>query len=152
MKKHIVKLTPEEREQVEQVIGSGTAAARKIMHAHILRKVDASAQGPKWSDQQIKQAFDVGESTIWRMRRRFVEQGVADALNRRPQPQRPQKRKLTGEVAAHLMAIRCGPKPEGEGHWSLRLVAHKLVTLQEVEEVRYETVRRMLKRTNASHG
>jgi len=122
------------------------------MHAHILLKVDSSPSGPDWSDEQIQQTLGVGAATIWRVRRRFVEQGVEDALNRRPQPERPEKRKLTGEVEAHLIALTCGEKPEGEGRWSLRLLAHKLVVLQEVEEVSYETVRRMLKKTNSSRG
>jgi len=152
MKKHIVKLTQEEREHLEHLIRSGTAPARKIMHAHILLKVDSSPSGPDWSDEQIQQTLGVGAATIWRVRRRFVEQGVEDALNRRPQPERPEKRKLTGEVEAHLIAIICGEKPAGEGRWSLRLLAHKLVVLQEVDEVSYETVRRILKKTNSSRG
>ena len=152
MKKHIVKLTQEEREHLDQVIRSGTATARKIMHAHILLKVDSSPAGPDWSDEQIQQTLSVGAATIWRVRRRFVEQGLEDALNRRPQPERPEKRKLTGEVEAHLIAITCGEKPEGEGHWSLRLLAHKLVVMQEVDEVSYETVRQILKKTNSSRG
>jgi transposase len=152
MKKHIVKLTQEEREHLEHLIRSGTAPARKIMHAQILLKVDSSPSGPDWSDEQIQQTLGVGAATIWRVRRRFVEQGVEDALNRRPQPERPEKRKLTGEVEAHLIAITCGEKPAGEGRWSLRLLAHKLVVLQEVDEVSYETVRRILKKTNSSRG
>jgi Homeodomain-like domain len=79
MKKQSVKLTQEQRQQLEQLIGSGTAPARKIMHAHILLKVDSSSDGPNWSDQQIQQAFGVGASTIWRVRRRFLEQGLDDA-------------------------------------------------------------------------
>ena len=152
MKKKSVKLTQEQRQQREQLIGSGTASARKIMHAHILLKVDSSSDGPKWSDQQIQQAFGVGASTIWRVRRRFLEQGLDDALTRRPQPQRPEMRKLHGELEAHLIAITCGEKPEGEGRWSLRLLVNKLVALGEVEEVSYETVRRTLKKTNSSRG
>jgi Homeodomain-like domain len=69
-------------------------------------------------------------------------------LNRRPQPQRPEKRKLHGELEAHLIAITCGEKPEGEGRWSLRLLANKLVEVGEVEEISYETVRQTLKKTN----
>jgi len=122
------------------------------MHAHILLKVDSSPTGSDWSDEQIQRAFGVGASTIWRVRRRYLEQGVEDALNRRPQPERPQKRLLTGEVEAHLIAITCGEKLEGEGRSRLRLLAHKLVALEEVEEVSYETVRRILKKTNSSRG
>lgn len=152
MKKYCVQLNGEQRQQLEQLVSSGKAPARKIMHAHILLKADESQDGPHWSDEQIKQAFGVGAATIWRVRRRFVEQGLDHALNRRPQPERPEKRKLTGEVEAHLIAITCGEKPAGEGRWSLRLLAHKLVVLQEVDEVSYETVRRILKKTNSSRG
>ena len=152
MKKNSVKLTQEQRQQLLQLIRSGKAPARKIMHAHILLKVDSSPDGPNWSDKQIQQAFGVGEASIWRVRRRFLEQGLADALNRRPQPERPEKRKLNGELEAHLIALTCGKKPEGEGRWSLRLLANKLVVLGEVEQVSYETVRRTLKKTNSSRG
>ena len=152
MKKYCVKLNGEQRQQLEQLVSSGKAPARKIMHAHILLKADESQEGSHWSDEQIKQAFGVGAATIWRVRRRFVEQGLDHALNRRPQPERPEKRKLTGEVEARLIALTCGEKPEGEGRWSLRLLAHKLVVLQEVDEVSYETVRRILKKTNSSRG
>jgi len=152
MNKQSVKLTQEQHQQLEQLIGSGTAPARKIMHAHILLKVESSSAGPNWSDKQIQQAFGVGASTIWRVRRRFLEHGLADALNRRPQPQRPEKRKLPGELEAHLIAITCGEKPEGEGRWSVRLLANKLVEVGEVEQVSYETVRRTLKKTNSSRG
>jgi transposase len=152
MKKYCVKLNGEQRQQLEQLVSSGKAPARKIMHAHILLKADESQDGPHWPDEQIQQAFGVGASTIWRVRRRFVEQGWDAALNRRPQPERPEKRKLNGELEAHLIAITCGEKPEGEGRWSLRLLANKLVVLHEVDEVSYETVRRILKKTNSSHG
>jgi transposase len=152
VKKHIVQLTREQRQQLEQLIQSGTAPARKIMHAHILLKVDSSQDGPDWSDKEIHEAFGVGEATIWRVRRRFLEQGLEDALTRRPQPERPERRILNGAHEAHLIAITCGSKPDGEGRWSLRLLANKLVKLGEVESVSYETVRQTLKKTNSSHG
>ena len=152
MKKYRVKLNAEQREQLERVVSSGKSPARKIMHAHILLKADESQEGPHWPDEQIQQAFGVGSATIWRVRRRCVEQGVDDALKRRPQPERPEKRKLHGEQEAHLIAITCGEKPEGEGRWSLRLLANKLVEVGEVEQVSYETVRRTLKKTNSSRG
>ncbi len=152
MKKYGVKLNKEQRRQLEQLVSRGKAPARKIMHAHILLKADESQAGPHWSDEQIQQAFGVGAATIWRVRRQFVEQGLDQALTRRPQPARPEKRKLSGEVEAHLIALTCGEKPEGEGRWSLRLLANKLVVLHEVDEVSYETVRRLLKKTNSSRG
>ncbi len=139
MKKHIIELSCEQRQQIEQVIRSGTAPARKIMHAHILLK---SEQG--WSDKQIMNAFGTGESTIWRVRRRFLEQGFEDALSRRPQPERPEKRILNGVHEAHLIALCCGPQPEGRARWSMRLLADRFVQIGEVETVSYETVRRTL--------
>lgn len=148
MKKYRVKLNAQQREQFERVVSSGKAPARKIMHAQILLKADEGEQGPGWSDEQIREALEVSVPTIERVRRRLVEQGVEEALNRRPQPARPEKRKLTGEVEAHLIALTCGQKPEGEGRWSLRLLANKLVVRGEVEQVSYETVRRTLKKTN----
>jgi transposase len=141
MRKHIIELSEEQRQQVEQMIRSGTASARKIMHAHIVLK---SEQG--WSDKKIMEAFGVGESTIWRVRRRFLEHGLDDALDRRPQPERPQKRILNGVHEAHLIALCCGSHPEGRARWSLRLLADRFVQVEEVETVSYETIRRTLKK------
>jgi transposase len=145
MKKHHIELTQEHRHTLEQLVSRGTAPARQIQHAHILLKADTSEWGPHWSDQQIQEAFGVGKSTIWRVRCRFAEQELGDALKRRPQPERPHKRKLDGEKEAHLIALTCGEKPEGEGRWSLRLLASILVKLGEVDKVSHETVRQVLK-------
>lgn len=144
MKKHIIALSEEQRQQIEHVIRSGKAPARKIRHAHILLKSDSSPHGSAWSDKQIMEAYGVGEATIWRVRRRFLEHGLEDALDRRPQPERPQKRILNGVHEAHLIALCCGPQPEGRARWSMRLLADRFVQIGEVEEVSYETVRRTL--------
>jgi len=97
MKKYIVQLTEEQRQALKQLIGSGVAPARKIMHAQILLKADSGQAGPAWSDEQIQQTFGVGLSTVERVRKRFVEHGLDQALNRRPQPQRPEKRQVNGD-------------------------------------------------------
>lgn len=146
MKKQSIVLSEEQRHQVEQIIGSGTAPARKIMHAHVLLKIESGPNGPDWSDQQLHEAFGVGEATVWRIRRRFLEHGLQDALERRPQPERPEKRKINGVQEAHLIALCCGPQPEGRARWSMRLLADRFVQIGEVEEVSYETVRRTLKK------
>lgn len=145
MKKNTIELTQEQRQTLEQLLNRGTAPARQIRHAQILLKADTSEWGPHWSDRQIQEAFGVGRSTIWRVCCRFAERGLDDALKRRPQPERPHKRKLDGEKEAHLIALTCGEKPEGEGRWSLRLLANKLVKLGEVDKVSHETVRQVLK-------
>ena len=93
MKKHTIQLTAEQRQGLEAFTSKGQAPARTIKHAQILLKSDEGT----WTDAQISQAFGVSEVTIWRVRRRFREHGLDEALNRRPQPERPEKRKVTGE-------------------------------------------------------
>ncbi|HLJ35022.1 MAG TPA: IS630 family transposase [Ktedonobacteraceae bacterium] len=146
MKKITIKLSKEQRVSLQHLITTGTGAARKIMHAHILLKADSSEQGPDWSDTEIQAALGVGKATIWRVRQRFVDHGLDDALNRRPQPERPDKRILDGEKEAHLIALTCGEKPDGEGRWSLRLLAQRLVKVGEVDAVSHETVRHVPKK------
>ena len=152
MSKYIVKLDREQRHGLEQLIRSGEAPARKLMHARILLKADSGENGPNWPDTRISEALEVSVPTIWRVRRRFVAQGIEDAITRRPQPERPSKRIFDGEKEAHLIALTCGEKPEGEGQWSLRLLAERLVKVGEVEQVSHETVRRVLKKTSSSRG
>lgn len=152
MSKYIVKLEREQRHNLEHLIGSGQAPARKLMHARILLKADSGEDGPNWPDTRISEALEVSIPTIWRVRRRFVAQGLDEALTRRPQPERPGKRIFDGEKEAHLIALTCGEKPEGEGRWSVRLLAERLVKMGEVEQVSYETVRKVLKKTNSSPG
>jgi transposase len=152
VKKYTIQLNQEQRLALQQLVSRGTAPARKLQHAHILLKSDRSEQGPKWSDQRIHEAFDVGLATIWRVRQRFLAEGLDGALNRRPQPERPQKRRLDGEQEAHLIALACGATAEGEGQWTLRLLAQRMVKLGYVEQVSADTVRRTLKKINSSLG
>lgn len=148
MKKYIVQLSEEQRQALKQLIASGVAPARKIMHAQILLKADSSQSGQAWSDEQIQQTFEVGLSTVERVRKRFVEHGLENALNRRPQPARPEKRILNGNHEAYLIALSCSQKPEGYAQWSVRLLAHKMVELGYVEQVGRETIRTALKKMN----
>lgn len=150
MNKYIVKLDAEQRAGLEQQIRSGQAPARTLMHARILLKADSGEDGPNWPDTRISEALEVSMPTIWRVRQRFVEQGLDDALNRRPQPERPSKRIFAGEKEAHLIALTCGEKPQGEGRWSVRLLAERFVKLGEVEAVSHETVRQVLKKANSN--
>lgn len=152
MKKHSIVLTAEQRRELEAVISSGQAQARKITRARILLKADCGPCGPRWSNRQIHEALDVGESTVCRTRRDFAQGGVPAALKRRTQPHRPLKRKLDGEQEAHLVALLCGPAPAGDERWSLRLAASRLVELELVESVSHETVRQVLKKTNSNPG
>jgi transposase len=152
MKKYSIELTEEQRQALKQVLCKGVAPARKIMHAQILLKCDSSEAGPNWSDAQIQQTFGVGTATIERVRKRFVEQGLEDALTRRPQPPRPEKRILNGRHEAYLIALSCGEKPQGRTRWSVRLLAHKMVEVGYVEQVGRETIRTTLKKMSSNRG
>src|SRR5579885_629983 len=135
MKKHIIELSQEQRQVLEDLISHGKERARKIMHAHVLLKTDSGPWGPAWSDREIQEAFGVGEATIWRIRCRFVEQGLQEALNRCPQPERPEKRKIHGALEAHLMALACSEPPAGHNRWTMRLLADQMVALGYREQI-----------------
>ena len=146
-----VKLLAEERAQLQELLSKGKAAARTLMHARILLKADEGVAGPRLSDDQIAEAVEVNRSTVERVRMRCVEEGVEAAL--RPRPSRQlHPRKLDGVREAHLVALACSPAPKGRNRWSLRLLADKLVELEVVDDISYETVRQTLKKTNSSHG
>ena len=150
-KRYVVTLTEAEREQLEDLIAAGTAPARKLAHARILLKADQGPGGPGWVDEAIAEAVEVSQPTVARVRRQHVEAGLEAALTRR-RPRREYRRKLDGEQEARLIALACGAPPEGQGRWSLRLLADKLVELAVVDAVSYQTVRRLLKKTNSSPG
>ncbi len=145
-KKFIVRLSGEERGQLEALVAKGKAAARKLTRARILLKADRSSLGPAWADEQISDALDLGAITVHRVRRSFVEGGLEGALVRRPVPRRP--RRLDGEQEAHLIALACGSPPAGRRRWTLRLLAGRRVELGHVDKVSHETIRRTLKKTS----
>ena len=152
MKRYKVTLTDEERQELQALIASGKAAARKLTHARILLKADASCGGPAWIDQRIVEALEVGVATVERVRQRFVEEGLEAALSRKPQ-QRPRRQpKLDGRAEARLIALACSAPPDGRKQWTLRLLADRLVELEIVEAISDETVRRVLKKTRSSRG
>ena len=151
MKKYIVKLTQEERADLQKLMSQGEAPARQLTHARILLKADSSETGPGWSDPAISQALEVRTATNERVRQRFVEEGL-QAAHRRRRPRTPRLRKLDGEQEAHLSALVCSPAEEGQEHWTLQLLADKLVELHIVESISRETIRQVLKKTNSSPG
>jgi len=150
-KKYVVTLTPEERHSLREMVSRGKAAARKLVHARILLKADASDGGADWQDQAIAVGLEVGRATVERVRQQFVEEGLAAALERRA-PRREYPRKLDGDGEAHLIALTCSQAPEGRARWSLRLLAERMVVLEYVEAVSKNTVARVLKKTNSSRG
>jgi transposase len=131
------------------MIRSGKAAARALLHARLLLKADNGPEVPAWSDEAISEALEVHATTVARVRQRFVEEGLEAALRPRPTT-RSYERKRDGKAEAHLIALACGPAPEGQAHWTLRLLADKLVELQPVSSISYETVRQVLKKRTAA--
>ena len=136
---------------MHELLSKGKAAARTLTHARILLKADEGDAGPRLTDDEIALDLDVNRSTVERVRVRCVEEGVEAAL--RPRPSRQlHPRKLDGVQEAHLIALACSPVPKGRARWSLRLLADKLVELEVVEDISYETVRQTLKKTNSNPG
>jgi transposase len=144
-KKYIVTLTEAERQRLQAMLSRGKTAARKLMRARILLKADVRSGGPGWSDDQIAEGLEVGRATAERVRKAFVEEGLDAALERR-KPRRRYARTLDGDGEAHLVALACQKPPEGRSRWTLRLLADRLVALEYVEQVSYQTVRRTLKK------
>lgn len=149
--KFAVTLTEEERATLARLLTRGRGAARTLAHARVLRKADAAAGGPGWTDEQIRDTLDVSLKTIARIRRAFVDEGLEAALHRR-QPQTPRPRKLDGRAEAHLVALQCSPPPKGYERWTLRLLTDRFVDLGVSPPVSDETVRRVLKQTSSSRG
>jgi len=148
MDKYVVELTSEERKELSELVSKGKAAARKITHARVLLQADESENGPAWTDNQVSETFGIHVNTIHGIRRRFVEQGLQAAVERKKQNTTSRKRIVDGEVEAHLIALRCGNPPEGKNQWNLRLLADKLVELEIVPSISHETVRQALKKTS----
>jgi transposase len=150
-KKYHVILTDEQRNSLRELLSAGNAPVRKLTHARILLKADESAEGPAWSDDAIRQALDIGLSTVLRVRERFVAAGLEATLERR-KPQRVYQHRVDGECEAHLIALACSTPPDGRDRWTLRLLADKLAEGEALDSLSYETVRRVLKKTNLSLG
>lgn len=137
-KKYIVTLNESEEEMLKALITSGSQRVRKVTHAHILLQAHAG-----WGDLQISQAFHISVPTIERVRQRFVEAGIEQALNPRP-TNRKYATLLDGAQEAHLVALACSQPPAGHRRWSLRLLASQMVRLEYAETLSHETVRQVM--------
>jgi hypothetical protein len=144
-KKYVVRLTDHERDELRSVVKKLKGTGQKVRRAQILLKADA--EGSNWTDERIAEAFSCRTRTIERLRQRLVERGFEETLHRVERAQPPVEKLLTGEQEARIIATRLGSPPKGYANWTLRLLARKVVELQIVEAVSYETVRRTLKKT-----
>lgn len=141
----MIKLTEEERAEVEGFIRRGKANARNVTRAHILLK---SAEG--WSIKRLAETFGVSEATVSQVRKRYREGGVAGVLKDKVQPKR--RRALSGAEEALVVAIACSPVPDGHDHWTLRMLRDKLVELEVVESISAATIHSLLKKMNLNPG
>lgn len=152
MKKYIVRLSTEERDQLRKLLTGGRGSVRMFTRARILLKADQSSDGPSWSDEKISEAFDVTIITVQRIREQLVKEGFDAVLSRREYQLTKPRRKIDGDLEAHLIALACSKAPEGRSRWTLRLLADTFVELGFVGGISRETVRRTLKKTNLSLG
>ena len=143
--KYTVRLTPEQREELRRLIRVGKSTARVSARVRILLKSDDG-----WPAPRVAEGLDVALSTVYRVKQRFSEDGLAGVLKDRPQAHRP--RKLDDRGEAHLIALACSPAPEGHDHWTLRLLAGKVVELGLAASMSHEGVRKRLKKTLSSRG
>lgn len=143
--KYIFNLTAEERGDLEQITNKGQAPARKIKRAQILLHADEGK-----TDKAVALALHVAEATVYRTRRKCVEQGLEAALKDSPRPGKA--RKLYGKQEAFLVALACSKPPEGRQSWTMQMLADQMVVLGVVDSISDETVRRTLKRGTSSLG
>ena len=143
--KYAVRLAQEQREELQRLIRVGKNSARVTARARILLKSDDD-----WAAPQVAEALDAALGTVYRVKQRFAEEGLERVLRDRPQANRP--RKLDDRGEAHLIALACSPPPEGHDHWTLRLLAGKVVELGLTPSMSHEGVRKRLKKTPSSRG
>jgi len=151
MVRYRVTLTREEHEQLKAFLSKGKHSSQQFRNACILLNSDEGPMGQRISNEQIAQVLQINTKTVERVKQRFVEQGFAACIERKPYPGKGPK-KADGDFEAHLIALSCSEAPPGYARWSLRLLADKMVELQYTDSISHETVRQVLKKTKLSPG
>ena len=149
VKKYVVRLSVEEREQLEAVIRKGKSAAQRLLKARLL-KADVSEAGEGWSDNRIIKALETSASMVYRVRKQLVEEGFEAVLSRKQRATPAVARIFDGEKEAKLIALACSKPPKGRARWTLRLLEKKVVELQIVDRASDSTIGRALKKTFSS--
>ena len=147
VKKYVVRLSDEEREQLETLIRKGKGPARRLLKARILLKANVSDAGDGWSDNKIIVALDTSASMVYRVRKQLVEEGFEAVLSRKPRVTPAVPRIFDGEKEAKLIALACSKPPQGYARWTLRLLENKVVELGIVDRASDSTIGRTLKKT-----
>ena len=150
VKKYVVRLSGEEREQLDALMRKGKSPAHRLLKARILLKADVSPAGEGWSDSRIVEALDTSVSMVYRVRKQLVEEGFEAVLSRKQRATPAVARIFDGEKEAKLMTLACSKAPAGQARWTLSLLANKAVELRIVEAASASTVRRVLKKANSS--
>lgn len=144
-KKYIVRLSDAERATCREVIRKLKGTSQKVRRAQILLKADA--EGPKWTDARIAEAFNCRTKTVEDIRQRLIERGFEQTLERQKSPEATARKLLDGSQEARVIALRLGSPPKGYANWTLRLLARKVVELEIIGTISHETVRQTLKKT-----
>jgi hypothetical protein len=150
VKKYVVRLSDDERQQVTTLIRKGSSLAQRLMKARILLKADVSEAGEGWSDTQIIEALETSPSMVYRVRKQLVEEGFEAVLSRKPRATPAVPRIFDGEKEAKLIALACSEPPKGRARWTLRLLENKVVELNIVDRASDSTIGRTLKKTFSS--
>ena len=144
--KYHVRLSPDERNTLIDLVSKGSASARAIMHANILLTADESDGGRRISETEIAERFRVNQQTVHAIRQRYAEKGLDAAIVRKKRETPPVEPKITGDVEAKIIALSCSAPPNGRSRWSLRLLADKAVELRYIDSISHEAVGRFLKK------
>jgi transposase len=150
VKKHVVRLSGEERRRLETLIRKGKSPARRLLKARILLKADVSEDGEGWSDSEIIKALETSPSMVYRVRQQLVEEGLEAVLSRKQRAMPAVAPIFDGEKEARLIALACSKPPKGRARWTLRLLENKVVELGIVERASDSTIWRTLKKTLSS--
>ncbi len=150
VKKYVVRLSCDERQQLAMLIRKGSSPAQRLMKARILLKADVSEAGEGWSDNQIIEALETSASMVYRVRKQLVEEGFESVLSRKPRATPAVPRIFDGEKEAKLIALACSEPPKGRARWTLRLLENKVVELNIVDRASDSTIGRTLKKTSLS--
>jgi len=150
-KRYKVTFSKEEREALTALVNKGQGQARRLRRARMLLMADEAQEKGGWKDADIAKALGAHERTVERTRQKCVEEGIEAALNH-TKPKKTRSKVLDGAAEARLVQLACSEAPHSREHWSLQLLADKLIELAVVETVSKETVRTTLKKMNLSLG
>ena len=145
-----VTLTEQERKELESITRRGKTHARKVIRARALLLCDAGPDGPAWKVVDVAEALGITPRTIEHLKKRFVEDGLEIALDRKPREKPPREVRFDGAFEARLLALACSETPEGYQRWTVRLLADKVVELNIAPSVSHMTIQRALKKMNLS--